>query len=111
MVTASVQMVETHASREAVASLVLYDWANDAHEVDIDLDDKDIVIAMLQILSGDEVLEVAYKNGMTTTIDSSDCRDTDFFDGAYVLVLNGEWVVDREKFLSRKGSYDEWMSQ
>lgn len=88
--------------------MILYDYTDEAHEFDVDLDDKNIVFAILQVISGDEVLDVVYKDGTSDTFDAdTNYRFQDFLDAAYVIVLDGEWKVDREGFLARKNSYDD----
>lgn len=89
--------------------MILYDYSDEPHEFDVDLDDEGIAVARLEVVSGDEVLEVIYKNGDISMFDSCyGYRLMDFHDAMYVLVVDGKWVVDRERFLSRKGSYDDW---
>ena len=89
--------------------MILYDYSDEPHEFDVDLDDEGIAVARLEVVSGDEVLEVIYKDGDIKTFDSGLwTRLRDFRDDAFVLVVDGKWVVDREMFLSRKGSYDDW---
>lgn len=89
--------------------MILYDYSDEPHEFDVDLDDEGIAVARLEVVSGDEVLEVIYKDGDIKTFDScKGYRLMDFHDAMYVLVVDGKWVVDRERFLARKGSYDDW---
>ncbi len=92
--------------------MILYDYTDEAHEFDVDLDDKNITIAILQVISGDEVLEVTYKDGTTLTFDAdTNYRFHDYLDATYILVLNGDWMADREKFLARENSYDDWWAK
>lgn len=89
--------------------MILYDYADEPHEFDVDLDDEGIAVARLEVVSGDEVLEVVYKDGDIKTFDADLwTRLVDFHDAMYVLVVDGKWVVDKERFLARKGSYDDW---
>lgn len=89
--------------------MILYDYSDEPHEFDVDLDDEGIAVARLEVVSGDEVLEVIYKNGDISRFDSCyGYRLMDFHDAMYVLVVDGKWVVDKERFLARKGSYDDW---
>lgn len=89
--------------------MILYDYSDEPHEFDVDLDDEGIAVAMLDVVSGDEVLEVIYRDGEIKTFDSfKGYRLMDFLDATFVLVVDGKWVVDRERFLARKGSYDDW---
>lgn len=87
----------------------LYDFEGESQDFDVDLDDENVAAAILQVVSGDEILDVVYKDGEVHTFDAdTHFRTTDFLDATYILVLNGEWQVDRDKFLARKGSYDDW---
>lgn len=87
----------------------LYDFEGEPQDFDVDLDDENITAAILQVVTGDEILDVVYKDGEVRTFDAdTHFRTTDFLDATYILVLNGEWQVDRDKFLARKGSYDDW---
>lgn len=88
--------------------MIIYDYAGDARDVDVDLDDDSIIIATMTVLTGDEVLEVVTKDGVFASYDSSvgNPRLHDWFDGKYVLVADGKWVADRERFLARKHGYD-----
>ena len=87
----------------------LYDFEGESQDFDVDLDDENVAAAILQVVSGDEILDVVYKDGEVRTFDAdTHFRTTDFLDATYILVLNGEWRVNRDKFLARKGSYDDW---
>lgn len=87
----------------------LYDFEGESQDFDVDLDDENVAAAILQVVSGDEILDVVYKDGEVHTFDAdTNFRTTDFLDATYILVLNGEWQVNRDKFLARKGSYDDW---
>lgn len=88
--------------------MILYDYADMPHSFGVDLDDADIALASLTVLSGDEVLEIVRNDGTLETYDAcTGIRLHDFFDAKYVLVVNGEWQVDKERFYERKGSYDD----
>ena len=89
--------------------MILYDYSDEPHEFDVDLDDEGIAVARLEVVSGDEVLEVIYKTGDISRFDSCyGYRFMDFHDATFILVGDGKWVVDKERFLARKGSYDDW---
>lgn len=49
---------------------------------------ENVVSIYVTILSGDEVLEVLYKNGRTKTFDSSDYRIMNYYCGGYFLNLS-----------------------
>ena len=88
--------------------MIIYDYAGEGRDVDVDLDDDSIIIATMTVLTGDEVLEVITKDGVFAVYDSSvgNPRLTDWFDGKYVLVADGKWVADKDRFLARKHGYD-----
>lgn len=89
--------------------MILYDYSDTPHEFDVDLDDDEIVVARLEVVSGDEVLEVIYMDGEIKTFDAGLwTRLVDFHDDTFILVCGGKWVVDKERFLARSGSYDDW---
>ena len=88
--------------------MILYDFTDGKCECDIDLDDPSIELAELTVLSGDEVLTVIYKDGTTRIVDADTHeRFHDYFDGSYILVVNGKWQVNRDGFFARKDSYDD----
>ena len=85
--------------------MILYDYADEPHEFDVDLDDERIAVARLEVVSGDEVLEVIYRDGDIKTFDAGLwTRLVNFLDDIFILVVDGKWVVDKERFLARKGS-------
>lgn len=67
----------------------VYDYDNKATEVEIL--DKPIQSILVTILSGDETGTVYFEDGTEQRFDASDCRNTDHFDGAYVV--NGDEVT------------------
>lgn len=46
-------------------------------------ENKEIDYITVQVLSGDEVLYIYFKDGTHRKIDSSDTRERDYFDGEY----------------------------
>lgn len=92
--------------------MILYDFTDGKHEVDIDLDDPGIELAMLDVVSGDEVLKVIYRDGLVRRADAdTNGRFQDFLDASYILVFEGRWQVDRDGFYARKDSYDDGWSK
>lgn len=86
--------------------LVLMDWENKETETPIDLDDlSEIKQIEIRVISGDEVAIVRYKDGKTSTYDSSDCRMIGFFDYKYILWCKGKFVISKDAFLKRVNSY------
>ena len=62
---------------------VIYDYAD--RPVEIELKDDRITKIFVKILSGDEVIEVYYKDGSCEKFDSSNDRTIDYFDGTYIV--------------------------
>lgn len=84
----------------------LYDYTNGVTEVDVDLEDENIAVSIMEVISGDEVLTLVLKDGTEIILDSdSNERFQDFLDDSYVVTLNGAWQIDKKEFLSRKSSY------
>lgn len=88
--------------------LTLLNYKDKKVEFDVDIEKDDVLTAVMEVVSGDEVLKVIYRDGTIRVYDSD--RDfhriTDFCDGGYVVVKCGEWEVDKDMFLARKSSYD-----
>ena len=61
--------------------LRIYEYKNRAK--DIELPDKEIQTIDVTVLSGDEVVEVTFKDGSVEEYDSSDSRLIDYYDGSY----------------------------
>ena len=69
---------------------------------------EDIVSIIIEVITGDEIATVLYKNYTTKVFDSSRTRIDDYFDYKYTLydVINGVDHLSDEIFLNRKTSYD-----
>lgn len=60
----------------------IVDYKDERIKVDIgDIENIDYI--SVDVLSGDEVITVWYKDGMFDDWDSSECRGTDYYDGEY----------------------------
>lgn len=66
---------------------------------------EDILIATIQVISGDEVLTVRYKDG-TKKIFDTDVRIQSFFDDEYDVYSPTVNLLTNEEWLNRKDSYD-----
>ena len=84
----------------------LLDYRYRAREVEIgDLDD--IICAILEIRSGDETLNVIYKNGETAFFDSTDDRIQSFDDGSFIVYVEGSVnLLTSERFINRTETWD-----
>lgn len=78
-------------------------------KTEVEIEDFDNVKRMtITVLSGDEVLDVVYKNGTTRRYDSSDCRWYSYYDCEYDIYEYDETEnpIDDPEWLNRKKSYD-----
>jgi hypothetical protein len=66
----------------------------------------DILVATIQILSGDEVLKVITKDGELHVYDASNTRIVCFDDGEYIVYSTGIDLFENERWLARE-SVDE----
>lgn len=62
---------------------VIYDYYNRLTECD--LGNKPIKYLLVEVVSGDEILVVCYKDGTKKSYDSSHIRCMDFRDGTYIV--------------------------
>lgn len=65
----------------------ILDYKNKAKEVDVG-ELKDIRKMTVKVITGDEILNVTYKDGTDKIFDSSDDRMRSFYDGNYELYNN-----------------------
>ena len=85
----------------------LFDYENNIKVVDVG-DIKKIGSMYIEVLSGDEVLVVVYKDYTIKTFDSSNTRCEDNHDGGYPIYneqIDINFLKD-EDFLNRRDSYD-----
>ena len=77
--------------------------------VEVDIGDFNNVARMtMDVVSGDEVLNVMYKNYDVKIFDSSDDRTMNFHDDEYEVYSfdnPGPNILDNEKFMNRTSSY------
>ena len=80
--------------------------------VEVDIGDFNNVARMtMEVVSGDEVLNVMYKNYDVKIFDSSDDRTMNFHDYEYEVYCfdnSGPNILDNEKFMNRTSSYWYW---
>ena len=62
---------------------VVYDYCN--RPTECELEDKPIKFLLVEVVSGDEILVVCYKDGTKESYDSSRYRCMDFRDGRYIV--------------------------
>lgn len=66
--------------------LTIYDYRDTPVEITIP-NYEDVIAASCEVLSGDEVLTITYKDGSHKTYDSSDCRLHGYYDGEVDIPL------------------------
>ena len=67
--------------------LVLVDWDDNKKEFDIP-NFENVLFIVINVISGDEVANVLYKNGCLYECDSSNDRTTDYSDCSYPIPLD-----------------------
>lgn len=69
---------------------------------------EDIVKIVIEVLTGDEVATVLYRNYDIKKFDSSYERTADYYDYKYIVydAINGVNHLNDEIFLNRKDTYD-----
>lgn len=74
----------------------------------VDVGDIEFIERMvIDVITGDEILTVTYKDGTDEEYDSSDCRNLDFFDDEYEIynAATGVTEFDNKDFMNRNASY------
>lgn len=84
-------------------NLIIMDYRDVKYDTGVSLDDlSNIESICIDVITGDEIATVTYKDGHSEEFDSSMTRMTDFFDGGYTLYSNS---INRiEEFNKRKDS-------
>lgn len=69
---------------------------------------EDIVKIVIEVLTGDEVATVLYRNYNIKKFDSSYKRMADYYDYEYIVydAINGINLLNDEIFLNREDTYD-----
>lgn len=82
-------------------------------ETEVEIGDLDnILCAILEICSGDETLNVIYKDGKTKFFDSTDDRIQSFDDGSFIVYADGAVnLLTSERFINRTKTWDYEMIQ
>lgn len=87
--------------------LILFDFDDKETKTGVDLDDLSEILRIdIQVISGDEIARITYKNGMVEMHDgTTEPRLMDFDDGEYCIYQAGV-KNDIDEWLKRKNSYD-----
>ena len=88
--------------------MFLLNYENKKIDIDFNFKLEDIAVATIEIITGDEVLNIMTKGGRFYRFDSCDYREMDFSDGSYTIIANGKWIVDSIRWNDRETSYDYW---
>ena len=86
--------------------MFLLDYENKKIDIDFDFNLEDIKVAVISVVTGDEILKVITNDGKLYEFDSCDYRLMDFYDGSYVIIEDGKWVINRQRWMCRASSYD-----
>ena len=78
----------------------IYDYKDNA--VEIDTKGKDVASISVEVISGDERIEILYKCGCFTVVDSSSDRFINYYDGCYTL--SGDRLTEWMNFKAREGA-------
>lgn len=70
--------------------MFILDYANKKTEINIDITKDEIVTAVIEVLTGDEILTIVDNKGNIKEFDSSEDRYEDDHDTAYYLKKNGK---------------------
>lgn len=77
-------------------------------KTNVDIGDLDAIAAMsIDVITGDEILTVVYKDYTVKKFDSSNTRCMDFYDNSYEVYNINESInlLEYEKFVHRTNSY------
>ena len=67
----------------------------------VDTKDKDIDRIMVDVVSGDEIVDIEYIDGSFEKVDSSKNRFINYYDGSYTLL--GDKLVEWMDFKAKEG--------
>lgn len=82
--------------------MVVLDYAGIVKEK-FDLDISEVVCAWIEVYTGDETFYIVYKDGHRDCVTAYSAWQR-CFDDEYDVIVNGKWVVPKERFMNRKNS-------
>lgn len=85
--------------------ITITDYNNVKKKVKID-NFEDVVRLEIEVVSGDEILYVLYKDYSAEKYDSSGCRHTDYLDAYYCIYDITKNINHLDKWKKRTSSYD-----
>ena len=84
-----------------MSELILLDYDGNEFQTGIDLDDLDDILRIdIEVLSGDEIARIIYKNGDMIQFDSGKHRMIDYTDNEYCIYQAGV-----------KNEIDDWLKR
>lgn len=91
-----------------MSKLVLMDYAGRKIETDFDLDENlDKVLRIdIEVITGDEIATIVFKDGTKKTYDSATDRLANYYDGEYCLFNSEQDINLFELFNKREKTYD-----
>lgn len=92
-----------------MGKLILMDYAGRKVETDFDLSDENLNKVLridIEVITGDEIATIIFKDGTKKTYDSATDRMGDFYDGEYCLFNSEKDINLIGLFNSRKKTYD-----
>lgn len=91
--------------------LKLLDYSGKAVEFDIG-ELSDIAVITIEVITGDEIAKVVYKDYTTEEFDSGTNRLADYYDESYEIYRydSEKNLIDDPKFKERRRSYWRWYS-
>lgn len=87
-------------------TIKLLDWGGRETLADVG-DLKDIAVMRIDVVTGDEILTVIYKDYSVEKFDSSHCRTVNFADDDYEIynIATGLNLLTDDRFMGRTTSY------
>lgn len=91
-----------------MGKLVLMDYARNKIVTDFDLDENlDKILRIdIEVITGDEVATIIFKDGIKVIYDSATDRISDFYDGGYCLFNSEQDINLIDLFNKREKTYD-----
>ena len=86
-----------------MSNVFIMDYRGNKEEIDINI--EDVLVMDVIVKTGDEILNVLYKDGHRERYDSSNCRGRDFYDGEYEVINRLCGTDELDSWLSRKSVY------
>lgn len=86
-----------------MSKIFIMDYARNKEEIDVNI--EDVLVMYVTVLTGDEILNILYKDGSREIYDSSDYRGRDFYDGEYDVINRLNGLDELDSWIARKSVY------